>query len=350
MIPKTLPTEYQLSSYDYSLDASLIAQVPSADRDHARLMVLDRKTGRIEHRRFSDLVDYLRPTDLLVVNDTRVIPARLLGRKIPGGGKVEVLMLREADGPKQWEVLLRGSVAVGQSIQFGQGETAVVRRDLGSGRKILDWIGEEAVQTIIHRLGIPPLPPYIQRGPGPEDRERYQTVYAAVPGSVAAPTAGLHFTESLLDRIRTHGAKVISVTLHIGPGTFRPVRCEDVRGHRMDSEWYDIGPSAVEALEEVCRKRGRIIAVGTTATRVLESATREHGRFQVRSGWTDLFITPGYSFKSVDVLLTNFHLPKSTLLMLVSAFAGLTNINRAYAEASRSRYRFLSFGDAMLII
>ncbi|HET6465295.1 MAG TPA: tRNA preQ1(34) S-adenosylmethionine ribosyltransferase-isomerase QueA [Nitrospiria bacterium] len=350
MIPQTLPTEYQLSSYDYPLDESLIAQAPSADRDHARLMVLDRKSGRIEHRRFLDLVDYLRPSDVLVVNDTRVIPARLLGRKMPGGGKIEVLMLREADGPKQWEVLLGGSATVGQPIRFGRGETAVVRRDLGSGRKILEWIGEETVESIIHRLGLPPLPPYIQRSPGPEDRERYQTVYAAAPGSVAAPTAGLHFTESLLDRIRTHGVKVVSVTLHIGPGTFRPVRCEDVRGHRMDTEWYEIGPSAAEALEEVRRTRGRIVAVGTTATRVLESATREHGRFQVRSGWTDLFITPGYSFKSVDVLVTNFHLPKSTLLMLVSAFAGLTNIKQAYAEALRSRYRFLSFGDAMLIL
>jgi S-adenosylmethionine:tRNA ribosyltransferase-isomerase len=350
MIPKTLPTEYQLSSYDYPLDESLIAQAPSADRDHARLMVLDRKTGRFEHRRFSDLVDYLRPSDVLVVNDTRVIPARLLGRKMPGGGRIEVLMLREADGPKQWEVLLRGSVAEGQRIQFGPGETAVVRRDLGSGRKILEWIGEEAVDSIIHRLGITPLPPYIRRGPTPEDPERYQTVYAAAPGSVAAPTAGLHFTESLLDRIRAHGVKVVSVTLHIGPGTFRPVRCEDIRGHRMDSERYEIDPSAVEALDEVRRRRGRIVAVGTTATRVLESAIREPGRFQGRSGWTDLFITPGYSFKSVDVLVTNFHLPKSTLLMLVSAFAGLPNIKQAYAEALRTRYRFLSFGDAMLIV
>ncbi|MBI3597013.1 MAG: tRNA preQ1(34) S-adenosylmethionine ribosyltransferase-isomerase QueA [Nitrospirae bacterium] len=350
MIPQTLPTEYQLASYDYPLEESLIAQVPSADRDHARLMVLDRKTGRIEHRRFSDLVHYLRPSDVLVVNDTRVIPARLAGRKMPGGGKIELLMLREADGPKQWEALVRGSVAVGQPIQFGKGETAVVRQDLGNGRTILEWTGEEAVESIIHRLGILPLPPYIRRRPGPEDREQYQTVYAAAPGSVAAPTAGLHFTENLLDRIRTHGVKVVSVTLHIGPGTFRPVRCEDIRGHPMDSEWYEIGLSAVEALEEVRRRRGRIVAVGTTATRVLESAIREPGRFQARSGWTDLFITPGYSFNGVDVLVTNFHLPKSTLLMLVSAFAGLPNMKQAYDEALRSRYRFLSFGDAMLIV
>ncbi|HTN42626.1 MAG TPA: tRNA preQ1(34) S-adenosylmethionine ribosyltransferase-isomerase QueA [Nitrospiria bacterium] len=350
MIPKAPPGEYRLSSYDYPLDESLIAQVPSADRDQARLMVLDRKTGRIEHRRFQDLVHYLRPSDVLVVNDTRVIPARLPGRKMPGGGKIEVLMLREADGPKQWEVLLRGSVHAGQAIRFGTGETAVVRRDLGYGRKILEWMGEEAVASIIARLGHTPLPPYIRRSPAAEDREQYQTVYAAAPGSVAAPTAGLHFTETLLDRIRAHGVNVVSVTLHIGPGTFRPVRCGDIRRHQMDSEWYDIGPSAVEVLEEVRRRKGRIVAVGTTATRVLESAIRDSGSFQARSGWTALFITPGYSFKCVDGLVTNFHLPKSTLLMLVSAFAGLPYIRQAYAEALRSRYRFLSYGDAMLIL
>jgi S-adenosylmethionine:tRNA ribosyltransferase-isomerase len=344
------PTEYQLSSYDYPLDESLIAQVPPADRDHARLMVLDRKTGRIEHRRFPDLVHYLRPSDVLVVNDTRVIPARLQGRKLPGGGKIELLMLREADGPKQWEVLVGGSVAIGQAIQFDSGETAVVRQDLGYGRKILEWMGEGGVESIIARLGHMPLPPYIRRSPAPEDREQYQTVYAAAPGSVAAPTAGLHFTEKLLDRIRAHGVMVVSVTLHIGPGTFRPVRCGDIRGHRMDSEWYEIGPSAVESLEEARRRRGRIIAVGTTATRVLESAVGNSGRFQTRSGWTDLFITPGYPFKVVDGLVTNFHLPMSTLLMLVSAFAGLPNIRQAYAEALRSRYRFLSYGDAMMIL
>jgi S-adenosylmethionine:tRNA ribosyltransferase-isomerase len=350
MNPQVPPTEYQISSYDYPLDESLIAQVPSADRDQARLMVLDRKTGRIEHRRFPDLIHYLRPSDVLVVNDTRVIPARLLGRRLPGGGKIELLMLREADGPKQWEALVRGSVAAGQAIQFGSGETAVVRRDLGNGRTVLDWLGEEPVASIIARLGHTPLPPYIRRSPAPEDREQYQTVYAMNPGSVAAPTAGLHFTENLLDQIRAHGVKVVSVTLHIGPGTFRPVRCGDIRGHRMDSEWYEIGPSAVEALEEARRRRGRIVAVGTTATRVLESAVRGSESFQARSGWTDLFITPGYSFKGIDGLVTNFHLPKSTLLMLVSAFAGPPNIRQAYAEALRSRYRFLSYGDAMLIL
>lgn len=350
MTSKIVSKEYGLSRFDYPLDESLIAQVPSTRRDHARLMVLDRKSGRIEHRQFSDLVDYLRPLDGLVLNDTRVIPARLEGRKRPAGGKVEVLMLREADGPKQWEVLVRGSVAVGRLIEFESGVTAVVRRDIGNGRKLLEWIGEEAVDAIIARLGIPPLPPYIRRGVGPEDRERYQTVYAAAPGSVAAPTAGLHFTASLLDRIRRHGVTVVPITLHVGPGTFRPVRCEDIRKHRMDPEWYEIGPSAARALEEVRRRKGRVVAVGTTATRVLESAIQPSGRFEPRSGWTDLFIVPGYSFKRVDLLVTNFHLPKSTLLMLVSAFAGTANIKHAYGEAMRSRYRFLSFGDAMLII
>ncbi|HUK55689.1 MAG TPA: tRNA preQ1(34) S-adenosylmethionine ribosyltransferase-isomerase QueA [Nitrospiria bacterium] len=350
MITQTLPAEYRLSSYDYPLEEPLIAQAPLVDRDRARLMVLHRETGRIEHRRFSDLTDYLRPPDVLVVNDTRVIPARLQGRKIPGGGKVELLMLGEAAGLKQWEALVRGSVAVGQAIAFDGAETAVVRQNLGKGRKVLEWIGEEAVEATLNRLGAPPLPPYIRRSPGPEDRRRYQTVYAMAPGSVAAPTAGLHFTENLLDRIRARGVTVVSVTLHVGPGTFRPVRCEDIREHRMDSERFEIGPAAVEALEEARRKNGRIMAVGTTATRVLESAIGKNGRFQARSGRTDLFITPGFSFQAVDALVTNFHLPKSTLLMLVSAFAGLAQAKQAYAEALRVRYRFLSYGDAMLIV
>ena len=350
MIAQTVPTEYRLSSYDYPLDESLIAQVPLADRDQARLMVLYRETGRIEHRRFSDLVHYLNPSDLLVINNTRVIPARLQGRKIPTGGAVEVLLLRETPVQKQWEALIRGSVAVGQRLEFGMGDstTAVVRRDLGDGRKILEWIGEEAVESVLDRLGVPPLPPYIRRSPLPADREQYQTVYAAAKGSVAAPTAGLHFTEALLDQIRARGVTVVSVTLHVGQGTFRPVRCEDIRDHRMDSEWYEIGPSVIEAIEEARRTNGRIVAVGTTATRVLESA--ETGRHGTRSGWTDLFITPGYPFKNTDALVTNFHFPKSTLLMLASAFAGVQTIKQAYAEALQARYRFLSYGDAMLIL
>jgi len=350
MIAQTVPAEYKLSSYDYPLDDSLIAQVPLAERDRARLMVLHRPTGRIEHRVFSDLPDYLRPSDVLVVNNTRVIPARLQGRKIPSGGKIELLLLRPADGQKEWEALVRGSAAVGQRLEFGEGDliTAVIRKDFGDGRKIVEWIGVEGIEAALERLGDPPLPPYIRRSPTPADREQYQTVYAATNGSVAAPTAGLHFTEPLLDRIRARGVTVVSVTLHIGSGTFRPVRCEDIRDHRMDSEWYEIGASAVEAIEETRRRNGRVIAVGTTATRVLESA--ESGRLKARSGWTDLFITPGYSFKAVDALVTNFHFPKSTLLMLVSAFAGTQNIKRAYDEAVCARYRFLSFGDAMLIL
>ncbi|MBI3811712.1 MAG: tRNA preQ1(34) S-adenosylmethionine ribosyltransferase-isomerase QueA [Nitrospirae bacterium] len=350
MITQTLPAEYKLSSYDYPLDEALIAQVPLADRDRARLMVLHRETGRIEHRVFSDLPDYLRPTDVLVVNDTRVIPARLQCRKVPGGGKIELLLLRAAAGPGQWEALVRGSVAVGQHLAFGEGDlmTAVVRRDLGEGRKIVEWPGEDDVESMLDRLGAPPLPPYIRRNPTPADREQYQTVYAAANGSVAAPTAGLHFTPMLLDRIRARGVKVVPVTLHIGTGTFRPVRCEDIRDHRMDSERVEIGSSAADAIEEARRMKGRIFAVGTTATRVLESAGA--GRLKARSGWTDLFVVPGYPFKNIDALVTNFHFPKSTLLMLVSAFAGAQNIKEAYAEALHARYRFLSFGDAMLIL
>jgi S-adenosylmethionine:tRNA ribosyltransferase-isomerase len=349
MITQTAPTEYRLSSYDYPLDESLIAQVPRADRDQARLMVLHRATGRIDHRVFSDLPDYLGPADILVINNTRVIPARLQARKIPGGGKIELLLLRAADGPNRWEALVRGSVGVGQRLEFGESDpiTAVVRHDFGDGRKIVEWPGAESVESLLDRSGILPLPPYIRRDPTPEDWIGYQTVYAETNGSVAAPTAGLHFTENLLDRIRARGVSVASVTLHIGAGTFRPVRTEDIREHRMDSEWYEISASAAETIEEARRMNGRIIAVGTTATRVLESA--EPGPLKARSGWTDLFITPGYSFKNVDALITNFHVPRSTLLMLVSAFAGSKNIQQAYADAWQARYRFLSFGDAMLI-
>ncbi|MBI3611049.1 MAG: tRNA preQ1(34) S-adenosylmethionine ribosyltransferase-isomerase QueA [Nitrospirae bacterium] len=352
MITQTAPTEYQLSSYDYPLDESLIAQTPLPDRDRARLMVFDRQTGRIEHRAFSDLAEYLQPPDIVVINNTKVFPARLSGRKIPGGGKIEALLIREAASRKQWEALIRGSAPIGQQIAFGESDliTAVVRRDLGEGRKILEWIAEGAIESLIDRLGVPPLPPYIRRPPAPEDRERYQTVYAETKGSVAAPTAGLHFTPRLLDRIQAKGVTVVTVTLHVGPGTFRPVRSEDIREHRMDSEWYEIGPIAVEALKRTRGRNGRIVAVGTTTTRVLESAAMEGGRLCARSGRTDLFITPGYSFKSVDALVTNFHLPRSTLMMLAAAFAGLPNLKRAYAEAMKTRYRFLSYGDAMLIL
>lgn len=360
MITSAVPTEHQLSGYDYPLEESRIAQIPLADRDQARLMLLHRTTGRIEHRRFSDLPLYLQPEDVLVVNNTRVIPARLRGRKIPGGGRVEALLIRPTAVPKQWEALIRGSVPVGQQIEFLGNPVAssgpdpslrtVIRRDLGEGRKILEWIGEGSVESVLDRWGDPPLPPYIRRSPTPADRERYQTVYAEVNGSVAAPTAGLHFTESLLDRIRTRGVKVVPVTLHVGPGTFRPVRSEDIREHRMDSEWFEISSAAIEALEAARRRNGRVVAVGTTATRVLESVCTTADRVQARSGWTDLFITPGHSFKNVDALVTNFHLPKSTLLMLVAAFAGRPNTKRVYAEAIQTGYRFLSYGDAMLIL
>jgi S-adenosylmethionine:tRNA ribosyltransferase-isomerase len=346
------PLEYQLCEYDYPLDDSLIAQGPREDRDRARLMFLDRRSGRIDHGLFSDLDRYLQPEDVLVINNTRVLPARLKGRKVPGGGQVELLLVRRTDDTRQWEALVRGSVTIGQHIEFGvpDSPTAVVRRDLGEGRKVIEWAGEAQIEDCLDRLGLMPLPPYIRRPPTPADCERYQTVYAEASGSVAAPTAGLHFTHALLDRIRARGVRIVPVTLHIGPGTFRPVRSEDIRGHRMDSERFEIGASAVEALEEARRNKGRIFAVGTTSTRVLESAATPTGGFQAASGWTDLFITPGHSFRGVDALLTNFHMPKSTLLMLVAAFAGRRNVQRAYTEAVQERYRFLSYGDAMLAL
>lgn len=341
---------YQLSIYDYPLKESLIAQAPLADRDQARLLVLHRRTGRIEHRVFSDLVQYLQPSDVLVLNNTRVIQARLQGRKVPGGGKITVLLLRETSVPGRWEALVRGSVRAGQPIEFGDLLKGVVREDLGEGRRILELSAEEDLDAILDRVGLPPLPPYIRRDPTPADREGYQTVYASIKGSVAAPTAGLHFTEELLDKIRAQGVTVVPITLHVGRGTFQPVRCEDIREHRMDPEWYEIRPEAAEALQRARRGNSRIVAVGTTAARLLESVITEEGRIPPRSGWTDLFIVPGHSFKNVDALVTNFHHPRSTVLMLVSAFAGLKNIRRVYAEAMEARYRFLSYGDAMLIL
>ena len=349
MITQTVPAKYQLSGFEYALDESLIAQSPLANRDQARLMVLNRQSGRIEHRVFTSLVEYLQPSDVVVLNNTKVVPARLQGRKNPGGGQIHILLLRRTSIPAQWEALVRGSVSIGQRIEFGDGLDAVPVEDLGEGRKILELSGPEDLDAALDRQGTPPLPPYIRRNPVPEDRAQYQTVYASARGSVAAPTSGFHFTERLLDKIRAKGVTVLQVTLHIGRGTFQPVRSEDIREHRMESEWYEIGPTAAEELERARRDGRKIIAIGTTATRVLESGIPEHGPIRPCSGWTHLFITPGYSIKMIDALVTNFHLPRSTLMMLVSAFAGRENIQRAYAEATASRYRFLSYGDAMLI-
>ena len=354
MTTETIPEKYQLATYDYPLMESLIAQAPLPNRDQSRLLVLHKKTGVIEHKHFSDLVQYLGPSDVVVLNNTKVFPARLEGRKTEGRGKMGALLLRKNQEPGSWEALIRGAVRCGQHLEFGPQLNAVVGENLGDGRWILRFIPNGNYQgdldEWLEQAGMPPLPPYIRRDPTPEDRDRYQCVYASKKGSVAAPTAGLHFTQALLKKIRAQGTTVLSVTLHVGRGTFQPVRNDDIRLHRMDSEWYEINPSTAESLEQATRNSRRILAIGTTSTRVLESIGAASGKVSSLSGWTDLFITPGYSFKKVSALITNFHYPKSTLLMLVSSFAGAHNIRRAYSEAMALDYRFLSYGDAMLIL
>lgn len=314
-------------------------------------MVLFKDSGRLEHRRFRDVVGYVRAGDALIVNDTRVIPARLVGVKADSGARVECLLLRREDpgrDPDVWRVLVKPGrrVRPGHWLVFGQGllEAEVVGSTEEGGRLVHftyrgDW------EDVLKRLGEVPLPPYIKEGT--PDPERYQTVYARVPGSVAAPTAGLHFTEELLGRIRERGVEIGTITLHVGLGTFRPVQAGTVEEHRMHAEYYRISPETAELVERVRRENGRIWAVGTTVCRTLEAAARKG--WGPQEGWTDLFIYPGFTFRVVDRLITNFHLPKSTLLMLVSAFAGRDQILRAYREAIRNEYRFFSFGDAMLI-
>lgn len=347
----------RLPDFDYALSPELIAQHPVSPRDSSRLLVLHRGDGRIEHRTFRDLVSYLRPPDVLVLNDTRVIPARLLGRK-RSGGAVEVLLLRPAaeqhEGRETWEVLVRPGRRVrdGTRLEFEEtlagglaGEVVSSRDD---GIRLVAFEGDRPVLEAIREVGRTPLPPYIHeplRDPGD-----YQTVYAAVEGAVAAPTAGLHFTPELLARIRGSGVSTVTLTMHIGVGTFRPITVQDPAEHRMDAEWYELTPHAAGAINAARRARGRIIPVGTSAVRTLETVTGEDGVVRPGAGWSHLFIVPGHHFRAVDALVTNFHLPRTTLLMLVSALAGRESILRAYADAVEKRYRFYSFGDAMLIL
>lgn len=350
------------ADFDYDLPPDLIAQVPAEPRDSARLMVLDRDTGAIEHRTFRDVVDLLAPGDRLVANASRVIPARLRGRKVPSGGRVEVLLLRPlgkpgagAEPPQDWECLIGGRVRPGSRLLLGDpgggaGLDATVVARLADGCRHVRF--ESPPLAVLDRLGEVPLPPYI-RAPL-ADPERYQTVYARTPGSAAAPTAGLHFTPDLLADLAARGVGWSTVTLHIGLDTFRPVEAERVADHRIHREWAEVDADTAAAICATRRAGGRIVAVGTTAVRVLESAARQPGAgveapIAAFRGWTDLFITPGFAFKAVDALITNFHLPRSSLLMLVAAFAGKAQIDRAYAEAVRARYRFYSFGDAMWI-
>ena len=332
----------------YDLPEELIAQTPAAKRDSSRLMVLDKTTGEIEHRHFYDLPAYLRPGDCLVLNDSRVIPARLFGTR-PTGGAVEVVLLKDL-GEGRWECLSRPGKKMrpGTEVTFGGGElTAVVEEVCPDGNRILKFSYEGIFLEILEHLGHMPLPPYIKAQL--DDPNRYQTVYAREPGSAAAPTAGLHFTNELLDSIRAMGVKVCFVTLHVGLGTFRPVKVEDVEAHEMHSEFCTIPEETARIIRETKANGGRVIAVGTTSSRTLESFAGEDGSISAASGWTNIFIYPGYKFKCIDALVTNFHLPGSTLVMLVSALAGRENILRAYETAVREKYRFFSFGDAMFI-
>jgi len=341
----------KLSDFDYFLDTGRIAQEPVPERDHARLMVLDRQTGDRHHRRFFEITDFLRPGDVLVLNDTRVIPARLHARK-ESGGQIEVFLLRDL-GENRWEVMIRGKVAPDTVVLLESGAQGIVEKVLPDGKRVVRFLMKTDLLNYMERFGKVPLPPYIHRNGGQKpvqlDRERYQTVYARDPGAVAAPTAGLHFTEGLLQKIRKKGVRIVTLTLHVGYGTFKPVTVETIEEHKMDEEYYSIDENAARTINGAIRDGSRIIAVGTTSTRALESAVDQSGYLTRHSGSTDLFIYPGYKFRVIQALITNFHLPRSTLLMLVSAFAGKEAVDRAYQEAREMEYRFYSYGDAMFI-
>ena len=332
----------------YDLPQELIAQTPLEQRDASRLMVLNRQTGEISHRHFHDILDYLSPSDCLVMNDSRVLPARLLGHR-PTGGMAEVLLLRDL-GNKCWECLVKPGrkLQPGSTVIFGDGElTATVRDVQEDGNRVVEFHYEGIFLEILERLGKMPLPPYIKAELA--DQERYQTVYSREVGSAAAPTAGLHFTKELLEEIRAKGVKTAFVTLHVGLGTFRPVKAEEITEHHMHSELCMMSAETADILNETRKNGGRIVCVGTTSCRTLESLVGEDGTFCAASRWTDIFIYPGYRFRAMDALITNFHLPESTLVMLVSAFAGREHVLHAYEEAVKERYRFFSFGDAMFI-
>jgi S-adenosylmethionine:tRNA ribosyltransferase-isomerase len=353
----------EVSDFDYFLPSHLIARYPLKRRSDSRLLILSRMEGSIEHRRFSDIIDYLQPAcsadrqgDLLVLNNTKVFPARLYGKKVTGG-RIEVLLLKNI-GEGRWECMTGRALKKGVTVIFNNKLKAEIEEDLGEGRKRIRFNG---LERVIERYGQVPLPPYIKRDATMSDRKRYQTVYAKVKGAVAAPTAGLHFSQGLIERIKKKGIRIEEITLHIGPGTFQPVKCDNISEHRMEPEYFRITEEAARAVNNVkkdlpvpaCRGqtgKGRVIAVGTTSAKALESAVDKSGVLGPTEGYSDFFIYPPYRFKVIDAMLTNFHLPKSTLLMLVSAFAGRELMLRAYDEAIKQGYRFYSYGDAMLII
>lgn len=333
----------------YDLPEELIAQTPREDREHSRLMVLDQKTGEIQHRVFTDILDYLNPGDCLVLNNTRVIPARLYGQRKNSGGKIEFLLLKRLEN-NRWETLVKPGrkARVGDTVVFGEGQLEAEILEIGDeGSRIVEFKYEGIFEELLETLGEMPLPHYIHEKL--DDKERYQTVYSKVNGSAAAPTAGLHFTSDLLKEIEAKGIKIAYVTLHVGLGTFRPVKVDNIFEHKMHSEYYHMTQETADIINEAKANGGKVIAVGTTSTRTLESIADENGQVKEQGGWTDIFIYPGYQFKVVDRLITNFHLPESTLIMLVSALASREHVLSAYEEAVREQYKFFSLGDAMFL-
>ena len=339
-------TGLKTSDYYFDLPQELIAQDPLADRTSSRLLVMNRRTGEIEHRIFRDIIEYLQPGDTLVLNDTKVIPARLLGTKEGTGAGVEILLLKRL-GDRQWETLVRPGKKLkpGARVSFGDGSLRAVILDvLDGGNRLVEFEYEGIFEEILDKLGEMPLPPYITHKL--QDKNRYQTVYARYEGSAAAPTAGLHFTQDLLEEIRKKGVRTAFVTLHVGLGTFRPVKVDDVTAHHMHTEWYNVSEEAAELINRTHVEGHRVICVGTTACRTVESAADQDGIVRAGADDTSIFIYPGYRFRVMDALITNFHLPESTLVMLVSAFAGRENVLGAYKKAIEEKYRFFSFGDA----
>ncbi|MCC0646930.1 tRNA preQ1(34) S-adenosylmethionine ribosyltransferase-isomerase QueA [Clostridioides sp. ZZV15-6598] len=337
------------SDFKFDLPQELIAQVPIEDRASSRLMVLDKETGEIEHKVFRDIIEYLSPGDCLVLNNTRVIPARLIGEKLETGGKIEFLLLKRTE-EDTWQALVKPGkrAKVGTKFSFGNGKLIGEVVDLSDeGSRIIKFHYDGIFEEILDELGNMPLPPYITARL--EEKERYQTVYSKHNGSAAAPTAGLHFTEELLNEIKEKGVDIAFITLHVGLGTFRPVKVDDVLNHKMHSEYYMVSQEAADKINRAKEHGNNVVCVGTTSCRTIESACDENGKMKETSGWTDIFIYPSYKFKVLDRLITNFHLPESTLIMLVSAICGKDNVLNAYNEAVKERYRFFSFGDAMII-
>jgi S-adenosylmethionine:tRNA ribosyltransferase-isomerase len=340
--------QLRLSDFDFNLPEDIIAQTPAEDRERSRLLVLDRRTGAVSHRIFSDVETLLVPGDLLVLNDTKVFPCRIPAKKA-GGGKAEIFLLEEK-GMNLWNALVRGGIDAGKRASVASGIEVEVVGEAGEGIKLVRFLGVPDIRARLDELGKTPLPPYIKREPVSRDLERYQTVYARREGAVAAPTAGLHFTPSLLQKLRDRGVETAMITLHVGPGTFQPVREANISEHRMHPERFTIPADAAERINRARSEGRRIVAVGTTSVRTLETPAQADGTVHAGEGSSELFIYPGYRFRAVDGMITNFHLPKSTLLMLVSAFAGRENVLNAYRTAIGQQYRFYSYGDAMLIL